>query len=205
VSDLHYSWIVKEDVPTIYRSYRQSPPVYTTLVLRTSGDPMKFVSTAREQIAGIDPNLPMYNIKSMDKAITESIVGIAYVAVMMAVLGVIALLLASVGVFGVMSYSVSERTHEIGIRMSQGAQTGDIVSLVLRGGMFMTLLGLAIGLPIAFCLAQTMSALLFNVKAADPIAFIVLPLLLAGVSAVACYLPARRAAQLDPLRALRHE
>jgi putative ABC transport system permease protein len=147
----------------------------------------------------------MYNIKSMDKAITESIVGIAYVAVMMAVLGVIALLLASVGVFGVMSYSVSERTHEIGIRMSQGAQTGDIVSLVLRGGMFMTLLGLAIGLPIAFFLAQTMSALLFNVKAADPIAFIVLPLLLAGVSAVACYLPARRAAQLDPLRALRHE
>jgi putative ABC transport system permease protein len=205
VSDLHYSWIVKEDVPTIYRSYRQSPPTYTTLVLRTSGDPMKFVSTAREQIAGIDPNLPMYNIKSMDKAITESIVGIAYVAVMMAVLGVIALLLASVGVFGVMSYSVSERTHEIGIRMSQGAQTGDIVSLVLRGGMFMTLLGLAIGLPIAFFLAQTMSALLFNVKAADPIAFIVLPLLLAGVSAVACYLPARRAAQLDPLRALRHE
>jgi putative ABC transport system permease protein len=205
VSDLHYSWIVKEDVPTIYRSYRQSPPAYTTLVLRTSGDPMKFVSAAREQIAGIDPNLPMYNIKSMDKAITESIVGIAYVAVMMAVLGVIALLLASVGVFGVMSYSVSERTHEIGIRMSQGAQTRDIVSLVLRGGMFMTLLGLAIGLPIAFFLAQTMSALLFNVKAADPIAFIVLPLLLAGVSAVACYLPARRAAQLDPLRALRHE
>jgi len=205
VSDLHYSWIVKEDVPTIYRSYRQSPPIYTTLVLRTSGDPMKFVSAAREQIAGIDPNLPMYNIKSMDKAITESIVGIAYVAVMMAVLGVIALLLASVGVFGVMSYSVSERTHEIGIRMSQGAQTRDIVSLVLRGGMFMTLLGLAIGLPIAFILAQTMSALLFNVKAADPIAFVVLPLLLAGVSAVACYLPARRAAQLDPLRALRHE
>jgi putative ABC transport system permease protein len=79
------------------------------------------------------------------------------------------------------------------------------VSLVLRAGMFMTLLGLAIGLPIAFFLAQTMSALLFNVKAADPIAFIVLPLLLAGVSAVACYLPARRAAQLDPLRALRHE
>jgi putative ABC transport system permease protein len=205
VSDLHYSWIVKEDVPTIYRSYRQSPPIYTTLVLRTSGDPMKFVFAARAQIAAIDPNLPMYNIKSMDKAITESIVGIAYVAVMMAVLGVIALLLASVGVFGVMSYSVSERTHEIGIRMSQGAQTRDIVSLVLRGGMFMTLLGLAIGLPIAFFLARAMSALLFNVKAADPIAFIVLPLLLAGVSAVACYLPARRAAQLDPLRALRHE
>jgi putative ABC transport system permease protein len=205
VSDLHYSWITKEDVPTIYRSYRQSPPVYTTLVLRTSGDPMKFVSAVRAEIAAVDSNLPMYNIKPMNKVITESIVGIAYVATMMAVLGVIALVLASVGVFGVMSYSVSERTHEIGIRMSQGAQTRDIFALVLRGGMLMTLLGLAIGLPIAFLLARTLSALLFNVQTADPIAFIGLPALLVIVAAVACYLPARRAAQLDPLSALRHD
>jgi putative ABC transport system permease protein len=205
VSDLHYSWINKEDVPTIYRSYRQSPPQYTTLVLRTSGDPMKFVAAARAQIAALDPNLPMYNIKPMNKVITESIIGIAYVATMMAVLGIIALVLASVGIFGVMSYSVSERTHEIGIRMSQGAQTKDILSLVLRGGMLMTLLGLAIGLPIAFLLSRTMSALLFNVHAADPISFLVLPLMLVAVAALACYLPARRAAQMDPLKALRHE
>jgi ABC-type antimicrobial peptide transport system permease subunit len=166
---------------------------------------MKFVSAARAQIAAVDPNLPMYNIKPMDKVITESIVGIAYVATMMAVLGVIALVLASVGLFGVMSYSVSERTHEIGIRMSQGAQTQDILSLMLRGGMFMTLLGLAIGLPVAFLLARTMSSLLFNVQVADPLSFIVLPLVLVAVAALACYLPARRAAQMDPLRALRHE
>ncbi len=205
VSDLHYSWVNKEDVPTIYKPYRQSPPYFTTLVLRTSGDPEKFVAAARVQIAAVDPNLPMYNIKSMDKVITESIVGIAYVATMMAVLGVIALVLASVGIFGVMSYAVSERTHEIGIRMSQGAQTRDILSLVLRSGMLMTLLGLAIGLPISFLLARTLSALLFNVRATDPVAFIGLPLLLAAVAALACYLPARRAAQLDPLRALRHD
>ncbi len=205
VSDLHYSWIVKEDLPTIYRSYRQSPPDYTTLVLRTSGDPMKFVAVARAEIAAVDPNLPMYNIKSMDKVITESIVGIAYVATMMAVVGIIALVLASVGIFGVMSYSVSERTHEIGIRMSQGAQTRDILSLVLRSGMLMTAIGLAIGLPVAFMMARAMSALLFSVQAADPIAFIVLPLLLVAVAGLACYLPARRAAQMDPLQALRHE
>jgi putative ABC transport system permease protein len=205
VGDLHYSWISREDVPTIYRPVRQSPPSFTTLVLRTNGDPLKFVSTVRTQIAAIDPNLPMYNIKSMEKVITEAIVGIAYVAVMMTVLGVIALLLACVGIFGVMSYSVSERTHEIGIRMSQGAQTKDILALVLGGGMRMTLLGLVIGLPISYGLAKTMAGLLFNVKASDPFAFLVLPLILAAVAAFACYLPARRAATLDPLRALRHD
>ncbi len=205
VGDLHYSWISREDVPTVYRPVQQTAPHFTTLVLRTNGDPLKFVSTVRTEIAAIDSNLPMYNIKSMDKVITEGIIGIAYIAVMMTVLGVIALALACVGIFGVMSYSVSERTHEIGIRMSQGAQTKDILTLVLNGGMRMTLVGLAIGLPISYALAKTMAGLLFNVKASDPFSFLVLPLVLAAVAAFACYLPARRAASLDPLRALRHD
>lgn len=205
VNDVHYSWINKEDVPTIYRSFRQAPPYYTTIMLRTPGDPLQFVSGVRGQIAGVDPNLPLYNIKPMDRLITESIVGIAYVAAMMAVLGVIALVLASVGVFGVMSYSVSERAHEIGIRLSMGAQTADILRMVLRSGMTLTLIGLAVGLPIAFALARTLASLLFGVEAADPFSFIGLPLLLAAVAAVACYLPARRAASLDPLKALRCE
>jgi len=135
----------------------------------------------------------------------ESIIGIAYVAAMMAVLGAIALVLASVGVFGVMSYSVSERAHEIGVRMSLGAQTGDILRMVLRGGMLLTAVGLAIGLPVALLLARALAALLFGVEAADPFSFIILPLLLVAVAALACYLPARRAAFLDPLRALRYE
>ncbi len=205
VNDVRYSWIVKEDVPTIYRSFRQAPPYYTTVVLRTAGDPLKFVSAARSEIAAVDANLPLYNIKPMDKVITESIVGIAYVATMMAVLGAIALVLASVGVFGVMSYSVSERTHEIGIRMSMGAQTGNVLSMVLRSGMGLTVLGLAIGLPVAFLLAQALSSLLYGVQVADPAAFIGLPLLLLAVAGIACYLPARRAAHLDPLRALRQD
>jgi putative ABC transport system permease protein len=205
VTDVHYSWINKEEVPTIYGPFRQAPPYYTTIMLRSLRDPLQLISPVREQIAGVDPDLPLYNVKPMDKVITESIIGIAYVAAMMAVLGVIALVLASVGVFGVMSYSVSERAHEIGIRMSMGAQTTDILRMVLRSGMTLTVLGLGIGLPIAFALARALAALLFGVQAADPFSFIGLPLLLAGVAALACYLPARRAARLDPLRALRYE
>ena len=205
VSDIHYMWIVKEDFPTIYGPFRQAPPNYTTIVLRSLNDPLQLISEAREEIAAVDPDLPLYNIKPMDKVITESITGIAYVAAMMGVLGVIALVLASVGVFGVMSYSVSERAHEIGVRMSLGAQTSDILRMVLRSGMTLTALGLAIGLPIAFALARALAALLFGVETADPFSFIGLPLVLAVVAALACYLPARRAARLDPLKALRYE
>src|SRR5215472_13138900 len=152
VSDVHYSWISKEEVPTVYGSFRQWPPYYTTVVLRTKNDPTGLISAVHTEIAAVDPDLPLYNIKPMDRVITESIIGIAYVATMMAVLGFIALILASVGVFGVMSYSVSERVHEIGVRLSLGAQTGDIVRMVLRRGMLLTVLGLAIGLPVAFVL-----------------------------------------------------
>src|SRR5215472_641677 len=205
VNDVHYSWINKENLPTIYGPFRQAPPYYTTILLRTPGDPSQLISAARAQIAAVDPELPLYNIKPMNRVISESIIGIAYVAAMMAVLGGIALVLASVGVFGVMSYSVSERVHEIGVRMSLGAQTVDIVRMVLRSGMLLTILGLAIGLPIAFALARGLSSVLFGVEATDPFSFIGLPLVLAGVAALASYLPARRAARVDPLVALRYE
>jgi putative ABC transport system permease protein len=205
VSDVHYSWINKEEIPTVYGSFRQWPPYYTTIVLRATNEPTQLISAVHTEIAAVDSELPLYNIKPMDRVITESIIGIAYVAAMMTVLGAIALVLASVGVFGVMSYTVNERVHEIGVRMSVGAQTRDIVRMILRSGMLLTALGLAIGLPIALILARALSSVLFGVKLTDPFSFIGLPLLLAAVAALASYLPARRAARVDPLAALRYE
>ena len=205
VDDVHYSWIDKNDVPTIYRPYRQSPPFYASLVLRTSGDPLSFVPAVRSQVAAVDPDLSLFNIKPLDRVISDSVVGIAYVAVMMGVLGIIALVLAAVGVYGVMSNAVSERINEIGIRMAMGASPNDIQKLVLGKGAILTLIGMGIGLPVAFLLANALSGLLFGVKAADPVAFIALPLVLAAVATLASYLPARRAVRVDPITALRYE
>jgi predicted permease len=205
VDDVHYSWINKDDTPTIYRSYRQSPPFYASLVLRTGGAPLTIIPAVRGQIAAVDPDLPLFNLKPLDIVISDSIVGIAYVAVMMGVLGVIALVLGAVGVYGVMSYAVSERTNEFGIRMAMGASANDIQRLVLGKGAMLTLIGMGIGLPIAFVLASALSSLLFGVRVADPIAFIVIPLVLAAVATLASYLPARRAIRVDPITALRYE
>jgi putative ABC transport system permease protein len=205
VDDVHYSWIDKHELPTIYQTFRQSPPYRASLVLRTGGDPVSFVPAVRSEIAAVDPNLPLSDVLPFDKVIMNSIVGIAYVAAMMAVLGLIALVLASVGIYGVMSYSVGERTHEIGVRMAMGATSRDVQRLILGNGMYLTIIGMVIGLPLALGLAYALSSLLFGVKVTDPFVLVGLPLLLATVATLACYLPARRAVRMDPLTALRYE
>jgi putative ABC transport system permease protein len=205
VDDVHYSWIERDDVPTLYRSYRQAPPHYASIVLRTAGDPLGFVPAVRAQISAVDRDLPLFNIKPLDEVISESIVGIAYVAAMMGVLGIIALVLASVGVNGVMSYAVTERTNEFGIHIAMGASASDIQKPVLGKGTLLTAIGMCIGLPMALGWATALSSLLFGVRAADPMVLIGLPLVLGTVATFACYLPARRAVRVDPIVALRYE
>jgi len=205
VDDLHYDWIDKNYLPTLYRLYQQSPQNWTSVLLRTDGSPLSFLPAVRAEIAAVDPDLPIFDAKPFDQVITQSILGIAYVAAMMGGIGIIALILASVGVYGVMSYSVSERTHEIGIRMAMGASSSQIQRLVVGNGMLLTVIGIAIGLPIALAMAFGLSSLLFGVTANDPVSFVGLPLLLAAVAFLASYIPARRVLRVDPLHALRYE
>jgi putative ABC transport system permease protein len=205
VDDIHYDWVDKNYLPTLYRLYQQSPQHWTSLLLRTDGAPLSFLPAVRAEIAAVDPDLPIFDAKPFEQVIKQSILGIAYVAAMMGGIGIIALVLASVGVYGVMSYSVSERTHEIGIRMAMGATASQIQRLIVGNGMLLTIAGILIGMPIALALAFGLSSLVFGVSAGDPLSFVALPLVLAAVAFLASYIPARRALRVDPLVALRYE
>jgi len=203
--EVRYEWNEREDYPTLYFPYKQLPRQFSYIALRMDGDPMASVSAARAAIATADPGQPVYEIKTMDRLISESVVGVSYVAWIMAVLGAIALVLAAVGVYGVMAYSVTERIHEIGVRLAMGAQPREVLRLILSRGLFLTGLGMLIGLPVSFALANLMASLIFGVQATDAPIFIGVTSFLAAVALAACYIPARRAMRVDPMVALRYE
>jgi putative ABC transport system permease protein len=153
-------------------------------------------------VQALDQDQPVYNVRTMDNVVANSL-GTRRVSMQLfAVFGCAALLLAALGLYGVMAYSVTQRTQEIGIRMALGAQRSDVLALVIRQGMTLTVTGVIVGLAGAFALTRLLANLLFGVAATDPLIFVVIPLLLLCVALVACYLPARRAARLDPTVAL---
>jgi putative ABC transport system permease protein len=205
VSDVKYQWSDRQIMPALYEPYTQAARSNSYLMVRASGDPNSLVATARERIATIDPDMPIYDVQTLDRRISDSMVGLGYVAVMMAVLGAIALVLACVGVYGVMSFSVAERTHEIGIRMALGAQRGEVLRLVLRHGLLLAGIALAIGLPLSLGLSRLLTGLVYGVSVADPATFGAVSALLLLVAVAACYFPARRAMRVDPVIALRYE
>jgi putative ABC transport system permease protein len=172
------------------------------LVIRTAGDAAAFASTLRREVQALDKDQPIYNVRTMDDVVANSL-GTRRVSMQLfAVFACAALLLAAVGIYGVMAYSVTQRTQEIGIRMALGAQKSDVLTLIIRQGMTLTVIGVVVGLAGAFALTRLLANLLFGVAATDPLTFVAIPLLLLFVALVACYLPARRAARLDPTIAL---
>jgi putative ABC transport system permease protein len=179
------------------------PPMF--LVVRGASEPGSLTAAVRGVVKELDRDQPVYSIATMEQLLSRSTLQRRFNMTLLAVFAALALILAGVGIYGVMAYAVTERTREIGIRMALGAQTSDALRLVIRQGMRLTLAGVTLGLMGAFALTRLMENLLFNVKATDPLTFIVIALLLTVVALLACYLPARRATTVDPMVAFRIE
>ena len=197
------------DAPTnheVYISFAQAPfSTDMTLIARTSGDPMTVVGAVRNEIKVLDPQVAVGKVTTMETITKESIGDARFRTMLLSIFGVVALVLAAVGVYGVISYSVTQRTHEIGIRMALGAQIADVRKLVITSGMKLALIGTIVGLGGAYALTRLLTNLLFGLAATDPPTFVIVSFVLLFVALTACYLPARRAAKVDPLVALRYE
>src|SRR5688500_14630635 len=188
-----------------YFPFSQLPFNGMTVIVKATGDPNQLIASARDQVKQLDPDQPIYNIKTMDEIRSESVAGERLNLTLFSIFAGIALVLAVVGIYGVMSYTVTQRTHEIGIRMAIGAQQRDVFKMVLGQGMMLALIGIAIGLVGAFALTRLMASMLFGVTATDPATFAAIAVLLTAVALMACYLPGRRATKVDPVISLRYE
>src|SRR5262245_33046883 len=206
VKDVRYAALDKEAKAQMYIPFNHDSGItYRTLVIRADGDPMSLVAAVRSQVQAIDKDQPISHIRTLEELVANSVAQRRFNMLTLAILAGVALLLAAVGIYGVTSYSVEQRRHEIGVRMALGARTGDVLRLLLGQGMKLVAVGVAIGLAAAFALTRLISNLLFGVRATDLVTFSAIAILLAGVAAVACYLPAWRATKVDPMVALRCE
>jgi predicted permease len=197
----------KEGDPIIYvpHGHEGMPEIVAGIAVRTDIDPRSMVTAVRDAVLAVDPEQPVFDVKTMDERIADATSGTRFNATLLGFFGFVALALAAVGVYGVIAYSVAERTHEIGIRVALGASRGDVAGMVMSQGLAMTAAGLAFGLAGAWFLTQYMSGLLYGIAPRDPMTFGVAAGMLAVVALAACYLPARRAMGVDPMVALRHD
>jgi putative ABC transport system permease protein len=205
VADYKQTRLAAEMQPEVFATIEQWPSGRMALVIRTAGDPLRIVPAVRAQASAIDPNFPLYNVATMDDMLSREVASQRFDTALLAVFAGLALLLAAIGIFGVMAYAVSQRTHEIGVRIALGAQWSDVGQLVLGQGMWLASIGVFVGLIASFGLTRLMSSLLFDVKPTDPLTFGSAALLLFAVMVTACYIPARRAMRVDPMVALRYE
>jgi putative ABC transport system permease protein len=192
--------------PVVYVPLLQSEVVISlNLIARTSISPASAVATLRNEIQRLDPEIPVYNIATMAERVGDLSSETRTYALLMGLFAALALLLSMIGIYGVMAYSVSQRTHEIGVRMALGAESSDVIRLVIAQGVRLTLAGVAAGLIAGIALTRLMTSLLFDVSATDPLTFAAVSVVLSMVALAACYIPARRAARVDPIDALRYE
>jgi putative ABC transport system permease protein len=197
--------LADNNLPQLYLPYLQNPSSIMNLVVRTTSEPLHLANAVRSQVWAVDKDQPLFDTKTVEDVVADSFGRQHVLASLLGSFAAVALLLAAVGIYGLISYAVKQRTHEIGIRMALGAQSGQVVSLILRQGMGLTLAGLFIGLFGALAAAGLLGSFLFGVKPTDPASFAGVALLLIAVALLACYIPARRAIRVDPLVALRHE
>jgi putative ABC transport system permease protein len=205
VGDEKNSSLSKTAEPAIYFSHRQFSYRSMSVVVRVTAAPLSLVKAVQNEVWTLDRNLPVSNVKTMEQRLGEAIAQPRFSALLLGLFAALALLLAAVGIYGVISYTVQQRTHEIGVRISLGASAGAILKLVIGRGLALTLMGVGLGLLGAFGLTRLISGLLYDVRATDPLIFIAMPALLALAALLACYIPARRASKVDPLVALRCE
>jgi ABC-type antimicrobial peptide transport system permease subunit len=180
-------------------------PRSMNIVVRTAGDPLALSSAVRSEVRTLDPSLPVANLASMEEVLSTSLARPRFLTLLLGIFAAVALVLAAIGTYGVMSYSVAERRKEIGIRMALGAQASSVLRMILRQGVVTAGLGIVIGLLGAFALSSMLQAMLFNISSTDATAFVVAPLTLAVVALIACYAPALRATRVDPAGVLKQD
>jgi putative ABC transport system permease protein len=205
VGDVRGISLNEEPYGQLYTSYRQTPRRSLTLIVQTAGEPTTMLGTVREKIWSLDRQQPLYNVRTAEQVLEKSIARPRFNMLLITILASVALVLAAVGIYGVISYSVTQRTHEIGVRMALGASVGDVLKLVVGQGMILAGSGIALGLLAAFAITRIMATLLFGISATDPVTYFSLALLIGIIALLACYIPARRATKVNPVTALRAE
>ena len=205
VGDVHQQGLDEEPYAQVYRSYRQSPRRGLTVVVRTAGPPLAMLDVLRNQIRTLDRQQPIYNARTAGQVLDEAIARPRFNMLLITILAAVAMILATVGIYGVISYMVTQRTHEIGIRMALGARPFDVFRMVLRQGLLIALVGVGSGIVAAFALTRLLASLLYDVRPTDLVTFTSVSALLTFVVLLACYIPARRATKVDPMVALRYE
>jgi putative ABC transport system permease protein len=205
VADVRHQNLQGPAQPEIYFAQAQMPMSAMTVVIRTAADPRALINAARGVVQSLDRNAPVYNVRTVDELLGRSVASPRFNTLLLSLFAGVALILTAVGLYGVITCSVIQSTHEIGIRLALGAQTSDVLRLIVGQGMLLTLVGVMIGLAGAYGLTRLMSNLLYGVGATDPWTFASAAVLVAGIAFIACYLPARRATKVDPMIALRCE